>query len=323
MKYVHSVLILSCLVAVPLAAQGADPERPERLVFAWPDGAEAEVTYSVNGWRRNGGNTTSVRRTMKYRMIVRAHGALDEGELEVERVWPGRSDKGTSETSKDSLFGKLRKPWTSGVQTLIDDLPELVPRLRVTADGRLASIGGMDEIEQRRDRALDEAQADAATRRQVNALVSEESLYLMSVQSWAALVTIWHGRHLGDDFPFGDRSGADVPSEPLRVEVPGNGRFDGWVPCTDDETAQRCVKLHWSAAPQGEDAEEAVEALEGQSLDDLELTREITVVVEPTTLLPHSTVDVLKAKRTVRRGSETMESSEEMTRTRRFSWTVP
>lgn len=318
LKVLPSVLIVASLAAVSLQAQVAGPARPERLAFAWPDGAEAEVTYSVEGWRRHGGTTTTVTRTLTYRMLVRATGTQGKREFEVERIWPKLPDK-----PKSSLFGTSGFHRSSAVQTLVDDLPELVPRLRVSGDGRLLSIGGMDDIAKRRDRALEESGADPVTRRQVNALSSEEALYLLSVQTWAGLVTVWNGRRLDDDFPFGDRSGADVPSEPLRVEIPGRGRFDGWVACNDDDADRRCVQLHWSAAPRGKDAEEALEALERRPLDDLDLEREITVVVDPATLLPYSTVDHLKAKRTLKRGSETLESAEEMTRSRRFSWTLP
>lgn len=299
--------------AGPLAAQPAT-----QLTFAWTDGATAEVTYSVDGWRKNGGTTTTIRRMSKYDLRVRVADDLGDGAVyEIRRIWPALQ---TRVHSPSSLFGKPIGH-KNALQNLIDDVPEFVPLLRVNEEGQLVSIGGTEEIDARLELALEESEANAATRRQAEALLSEESLHVMSHQTWASLVTLWNGRNL-EDFPIGDRSSADVPSEPLRVEVPGKGTLEGWTPCHEEDAEELCVRLKWSASPQGDDAEEALEALERRAIDGLRLTREITVVVDPVTLLPYSTVDVLKANRTIQGRSE-LSSSEEVTRTRAFSWTLP
>ena len=93
--------------------------------------------------------------------------------------------------------------------------------------------------------------------------------------------------------------------------------------CTDDaggDGTGRCVRLRWLASPQGADAERAVEALEERPVGDFRLTREITVVVDPATLLPYSTYDHLEASRVL---PGNIEAAEEITRTRRFVWTLP
>ena len=319
------ILVLLVLVASLVSAHSGAAERPDRLVFAWPDGATAEVTYAIEGWRRQGGTSTTVRRSMKYQMRV----AWKKGgrRVIVERIWPNvpsRHERAARE--RTSLFGSKLGPSNSALQNLVDDLPEYVPLLHVSRDGRLVSVSGEGQIDARLKQALAESEANHATRRQLNALVNDQALYDQSVQAWGVLVTAWAGRHLEDDFAFEDRSGADVPGKPMRVEVPGHGRFEGWVPCTDAGAASgdaRCVKLRWSASPQGDDAKAAVEALEERAIDDLELTREITVVTDPRTLLPYSTVDHLVAKRTLRRGTETLEAAEEMTRRRTFVWSLP
>ena len=312
------------LLALGAPVSSADP-RPETLNFAWPDGARADVTYTVDGWRKNGSSTTTLHRMQTYELQVREIATRGGAKLEIERVWPELTAPIEPGKSR-SLFGREMKMGggLGALQTLVDDLPEYVPILRVNAEGQLVSVGGLDEIEARPDKAFAESEAGPVERRQMASLTSEDALHTMSHQAWAGLVTIWNGLHLEDDFPIEDRSGADVPGQPMRVEVPGRGTFEGWVPCTDAETTtggeERCVRLRWSASPQGADVEEAMEALEVRPVGDLRLTREITVVVDPATLLPYSTVDHLEASRVL---PGNVEASEEITRTRRFDWTLP
>lgn len=310
-------LLALAMLASASAAWSADP-RPEVLTFAWPAGASADVTYSVEGWRKNGDSTTTLQRMQSYELQVREAATRGGAKFEIERVW---SDLGTTSKPSSSLFDRRMRTGLSALQNLVDDLPEYVPILRVNAGGQLVSVGGMDEIEARLEKALAQSKAGPVERRQMASLTGEDALHAMSHQAWAALVTLWNGRRI-DDFPIEDRSAADVPGESMRVEVPGRGTFEGWVSCGDGDSddEERCVSLRWSASPQGADAEEAVEALEERSVGDLRLTREITIVADPSTLLPYSTVDHLEASRVL---PGNVEASEEMTRTRRFVWALP
>ena len=294
-----------------------DDPRPETLTFAWPVGACAEVSYSVSGWRKNGESTATFQRMQSYELQVREVATRGGAKYEIKRVWSDLAAPGKSSTS---LFDRRMRKGLGALQNLVDDLPEYVPILRVNADGQLVSVGGLDEIEARLEKALAQSEAGPVERRQLASLTGEDALHAVSHQTWAALVTIWNGLHLEDDFPIEDRSGADVPGKRMRVEVPGRGTFEGWVPCRSDETEERCVRLRWSASPQGADAEKAVEALEKRSVGDFRLTREITVVVDPATLLPYSTVDHLEASRVL---TGNVEAAEEITRTRRFVWSLP
>ncbi|MEM7050915.1 MAG: hypothetical protein AAF604_14700 [Acidobacteriota bacterium] len=318
-------ILLCGLLVVVLSPQPGLAEQPTHLTFAWPAGATAEVSYSVEGWRQSGTSRTTLQRQMKYRLRVSARNG--EPGMVVERLWPTvPAPRRPTSGQQKSFFGSLPRPTNSAVQALVDDLPELVERLEIAADGRLLSVDGGKDLETRIANALADSEADAGTRLQIESLTTDESLFQLSKQAWAALVTAWLDRDLAQGFPFSDRSDAETPSVSKTVEVPASGRFAGWVPCDEDERASgesSCVELHWSAAPQGEDAKEAVEALERRSLQGLELTREVTVVADPATLLPYSTIDHLEAKRTLQQGSETIESSESMTRRRRFIWTHP
>lgn len=309
------------LVSLACASSTPRPETPQPetrdpavLTFAWPDGARATVRYSVEGWRQEGSTKSSVQRTLHYDMDVRHEGS--GGQVVITRHWdrvPGLANR----------LGGFRFRSEGALQQLVDDAPEIVPTLRVSAEGELLSVGGGEALRERLEEVLDEGDTNPVTAVRVRPLFENAGLFLLSSQSWRGMVSVWAGRHPERDFPIVDTSGAHVPGAPRRVRVPGRGEMLGRVPCLETETELRCVQLRWSASPRGADAEAAIEHLEARGTDDLALTRTVTLVADPATLLPYSTRDHLTARRVIDRGGEEIEASEEMTRTRRFEWTLP
>ena len=183
-----SVILLHAFLVVAASPAWCDDARPGTLTFAWPEGARADVTYSVEGWRKNGASTTTLQRMQMYELEVRGAATRGGANLEIERIWPELTAPSKPATN---LFGKKIGGGVGALQNLVDDLPEYVPILRVNGDGQLVSVGGLDEIEARLEKALTESEAGPVERRQMASLTSEDALHAMSHQTWAALVTLW------------------------------------------------------------------------------------------------------------------------------------
>lgn len=287
------------------------PSGDVRLTFAWPDGAEAEVSYELRARRQRGTSSSTITRLTRYRLAVTRSG---ERTL-IERHWP------ESKPSEPNPAPAWIAATEGELQALIDDLPEKVPRWIATADGRLDEIGGAQEVLAAAVHAAQSAkQLSPATRLAALTLFTPEAQLDVSRQSFSALVGIWAGRRLVSDLPYRTRTEGPVPGHAGSVDLEGKGSFLGWVPCTPDAEEARCVQLRWQADPMDDDVKDALAQLGQRDVAAISMTREVTLVTEPATLLPHRTEDVLKASGTAHGPSGPVETDEEIVRTRSFRW---
>ncbi len=258
-------LLLACQVAslgCAHAPASAPPSpSPVALRFAWPDGFTAEVLarQEQESW-----GSDPVRSVSRRTLLTARQGQ----DLVVRsRTVPGEE-------------GRRRR----AAERLTDGLGEVVRRdgTFVRADG---VEGALDLV-----RHGGEVPADVARRGLERSLATD----------WEILVGAWAGRSFVPGQPQHKPFAGSVPlmaTAETRFDVALT--FEGWTPCSTEETEPRCVELRYHArtAPSDRAATlarigQVIAATPGRPVvrefeDDLD----VTVVTEPATLVPHRIVD--------------------------------
>lgn len=272
---------LACAHAPPQSREGRPPEAVS-LRFAWPErfAAEIRVRHEGETW---GGDP--VRRVATRLMTTSPR----PGGLLVE----------TQAAARES-----GAPMPTADAPTAPPVGELVSR-----DGHFVGVQGLGPVLkfiQRSERVSPE--------------VARHALSRSIADDWAVLVGTWAGKTLVQGEPRRAEVAGSVPLLPAADSVlDAELGYEGRTPCTPEETALRCVALHYRGhtAP-GDRAATLLRvrrALVGSSGDaellDYHAHFEATLVTEPETLVPHRLVDREALRVRVRLGNGTVREIEQ------------
>ena len=296
-------------LALALVAGGAGAQEVP-LRFAWPVGTEARVTLVHTRHEEDGvGGSRDGYLEGEYRLRVRGH---------PRGVLLDFSDYQTT------AFDMKPEP------DPLDPTPELIRRLGVFTPDYVVSSGG-DLLE------VTELEAAAATIREVlqplydtlatipdseavvammESLTSGEQLRVQTEDAWLMQTGLWSGLTLVPGRPLEVQGDAPTPVAPERP-IPFVHRLTlaGAVPCHEGEAALRCVRLEMRSEADPRGLERTIrEVLRrmgvpesvGIPIENLRHQRQVTVVADPATLLPHSVEVSSDLEGDMKNGSITM-----------------
>lgn len=286
--------MLLVLVPLALAAPGSHANDPEagnmdphledvRLEFGWKPGMSCKVTWRAS--RTGLGEGRDELRAGTSTLTVEAH---EEGLL--VRHTPG-----------DTALAADRDPFAG----LLDEVAQGVPALVVGPDGayrkvhdiagwRVSVRGAVAPLAQRLEGEA-RARYDALTER----LTTGPTLATQVRRYWDKDVGLWVGQKL----PAGSSAMAvvDAPSAlmpDVSLSWMSSLRLVKWVRCEEDDPTESCVLLEETSKARESDLRNAVtaytQAFAGFGVDvgtpqvkAATLTRKVSFVAEPETLVPH------------------------------------
>ncbi|XXF79284.1 hypothetical protein P2318_05890 [Myxococcaceae bacterium GXIMD 01537] len=265
------------------APAGPVPEGPVSLRFAWPEGLAAQVTYSSSRLRTGEDAESGESR---YRMGV-------EGAGEALKVVAG---------DLELPEGQRPKPEEAAAVS--------IPTTVVSRGGAFLRVEGGDAMLARVDKLLEEQGQGGEQKERVLELL-RTALVEGARETWYTQVAGWNGVTLEPGKPL-TRQARLSPSSLANVEVPVTETltYEGAVPCADEETEKRCVRLRLQAAvvesalPGVKAAFLArMKALAGDQnpepvLEELRVELLTELVTEPGSLIPHR-VHTLRRTRVV------------------------
>jgi hypothetical protein len=254
-------LALACVHSAA-GAHGAT-DSSVHLSFAWPRGFETQI-LNVHDSRASGSDPTGL--VARLRLVAEKRG---------EEVWIFTRDV--------AIRGS--EPDLEATAKVDEALVQVV-----SSDGTFVRTEGLDA-------AL--AVLDSRPGRSGDRESQRRALARSTAFDWELLVGAWAGRTLAPGETRRKQVWAYVP-DLIRIEALLDVEYglEARVPCTEEETARRCVQLSYRARVAPEDRAAVVERMRrelGQARDepmpeDVHADLEVLVVSEPDTLVPHRMV---------------------------------
>ncbi len=289
--------MLPALVAAALAlgspgisrAQEQPDTAPEvvSIRFDWPVGLTANVTASQQRQREAAGKLSDFKMEAAYRLDVAVH---EDGLLIAS------SDYRISDFSSEPSLAPL-----GDLQT---QLSEVSPNYVVNRAGELLELQGLDELV-RRSRALlspmldslESLSAEAASL--IESMLSERYFMRRVAEDWNAIVGLWVGAEFEVGAIYALEESEPSPVLP-NVLIPFYYEFalSGYAPCHESAPPRSCVVLEMVSYPDPDEVKrllsDVMQQIAGPQLagqivfEELEVENTVTLVTEPSTLIPHS-----------------------------------
>ncbi|HEU0012915.1 MAG TPA: hypothetical protein VFQ45_04490 [Longimicrobium sp.] len=305
------------LAAAPVRAQDtiAAPADTVRLRFGWQPGMTMRMEAEKLRTRESANGPTTVRMASTAWTSVAPH----------PRGLLVRTDSMRWDELPDAL-GPVGEMLRSLGSSAAD------PATIVTADGEFVGLNDPAALRAEVERALEPMLAEfeaevPGIRQMMQGMMSEEALATAAADEWGAMVAFWADAdlELGTVYALDDT----IQAPGLGVPIPMTLEFGAMerVPCTEEETQARCVRLELNSIPDQEALLQAVaqlmgalgpeiqaemEALKGQ----LSVETLTTLVTDPATLRPYS-LEIVKQSTAEVEGEERVVQSD-IERTRFF-----
>jgi hypothetical protein len=225
-----AVLMLSAAAVVQ-----ADSDEPQSLVFAWPAGLDATVTYEATS--STGQSSGSQPRTLgRYRMISKA---LSDG-LEIS----------FSEHALDLGEGFVVLDEATDSRLKLYAAASREPGLVVDGQGKLLRFEGMEEIKRATRQPVEQMlaalpeTARQLARQMYDPTVQDRQIEARARQRWDRLVGLWSGVAPGSAWraaPDGELALQSLPH--LQIPVKRRIRRVGTEPCGDHVPGLSCALL--------------------------------------------------------------------------------
>jgi hypothetical protein len=292
MSLLRSLALSVAIAPLLLPAAAASAQETGEVVslrFAWPAGIAAEVEQE---WIRHSGPPAA---TVHVRSRSRMETVADPRGIVVRQETVGEPE--VVEPAADAGEGRL-------VAALAARLAAVRPSFVVSTEGEFVELVEVERLQTSVEALLQSAMervegATADVIALLRTLVSVEALSAGAEQEWGMLVAAWIGAELEVGAFYEAEAEEPHPLVPS-VTIPAAVEFAvaGRVPCTDAETAPRCVQLAMESETDPAALREAVIAVLRQASPDeaeafarglqgMSMTESLTVVAEPGTLLPH------------------------------------
>jgi hypothetical protein len=284
-----ALVVLLAPPGAPAAAQTAPPDSlpadTVRLRFAFPIGLEANVAYTKLILREEGGPASRIEIEGEYAMHVHPH----PSGLLIEHVDP----VATRFSSAPAL--PTRDPRRAIYSTVGAPMADWV----VSGDGQLLGLAGMDALAGSLTQTLAPLGLDeAALQGALGELMAEPLLMASARDLWSAMVDSWAGTDMVVGESLTSESEETNPMVPS-VVLPYRHEYTlvGMEPCPAPSGS--CAHLRVIAFPDPRELTRVMsDALQEMGLTTMSFDRLVqlttmTVLVEPSTLLPHA-VEVSK-----------------------------
>jgi hypothetical protein len=280
------------VLALTQPALGQTKPDSASLRFAWPVGMTAHVdqewTRMQLGPRRN--DSVTVR--SRYRMTVSAHpkGRLIQSDsFAITSLPPTPTNRRAGDLDPQQFLARL-----GSVQ----------PSYIVSADGEFVGIEGVERTKQVLDSLFapmlrEMADAPPQLKTLMQSVSSPQTLTAAAAQEWNALAGTW----VGADWVVGEtyETSSEEPSPMMpALKIPMRHEFSAAerVPCTDGESARRCVRLEMISEPDSAALRKVVtdfmatlapkDANVAAAFQSMRVANELTVVADPRDLRPYS-----------------------------------
>lgn len=329
-----SVFLLGFLLAAAGPAEiqpGSEPE-PEteleaeaevvNLIFAWPPGLEASVTTTQTRDRTVGDTPTKSSMTLRYSFQTASEGEtlrLDFADASLE-------------ISSDS------EPAMKSLQTeMTARIAELMPSYSVTKAGEFVGIHDLAAFQRNLRETLASAfeefdpEAVQQAMQVVDAMTTEAVLASKAAEEWNVIVGAWAGGELevGAEYVFSSKEPvAMFPGEEILMNYTFSA--NGFAPCRRGGEELRCVELEMRSTADPEDTGRMIEGFlskfAGEALQatpvftSLEVENVISVLTEPATLVPHSSLTTKTIRGTLSIGGEEDHIEQVETREDRYAY---
>jgi hypothetical protein len=200
----------------------------------------------------------------------------------------------------------------------------------INSDGKFtADAETLESVKALQDAIVDSRPSllDAAVARQnLDALLSTEIVTTVSRSYWTSMLQSLHGKNLD----VGSKYETEAPSE---LPIGGEAEFVseltviGRCSCTGDATRSNCVRVVVRSRPKESILETVREIVKsrmpaGTSIEQFDLTMELTHILDPSTLVPYSLQIVRKTDGSIRFPNGASVPSKELSREEwQFEWT--
>ena len=253
-------LALACAHSTGSApGTGVASSGPVELKFAWPEGFQTYVLIA-HETRRRGSEPTGV--IARQRLVAERKG---------NEIWVFTRD----------LAARGNQPDLESTVKINEALVQVV-----APDGKFRRAEGLDQALS----ALETTSSDDRER-------ARQAFIRSTALDWELMVGTWVGEKLAPDQVRRKQLKAYVPLV-LAVETLLDVEYglEERVPCTDEETARRCVALSYRASLAPEDRPATVERMRKTTSstkadepvpEDVRAELEMLLVTEPDTLIPH------------------------------------
>ena len=253
------------------------------LRFGWPAEMKAVVDATRFRERTTGGKADTTAFQFRYSMDVSPHA---EGRLI---------------RSGDFTFGQAGDAEDAEVIGVNEQLSALLPAIIVSPQGAFVRTDNVAALKAKMDSMIAPVRNDQYSpelRALLANLTSETTLNVVAEQNWNAGVGIWVGAEFEIGSVYESQAPASLPFFPDET-LPMVTQFEivGRVPCVENSGRTDCVELHLVSSPD----EDALKALlqkmmdmaadlpagDAPIFDEMKIQTEITLVAEPSTLIPH------------------------------------
>jgi len=262
------------------------------LRFAWPVGMTARVDQEWTRMQVGPQRNDSVTVRSRYRLTVSAHpkGRLIQSDSFAITSPPAAASNGRAGNVDPQQF--------------LARLGSVQPSYVVTTDGEFVGLEGVE----RTKRVLDSlfapmiremADAPPTLKALMQNVTSPQTLTATAAQEWNVLAGTW----VGADWEVGEayEASSEEPSPMLPgLKVPMRHEFSAAerVPCTEGESARRCVRLEMISEPDSAALRKAVTDFMAKlapkdanllaAFQSMRVANELTVVADPRDLRPYA-----------------------------------
>jgi hypothetical protein len=265
------------------AQTAANADSVVALRFGWPAGMKAVVNATRFRARASAGKADTTAFEFRYSMEVSPHA---EGRL----IRSGGFTFGDADNAADAE-----------VVGVTEQLSALLPAIIVSPQGAFVRTDNIGALKAKMDSMIAPVRNDKHSpelRTLLANLTAESTLNAIAAQTWNAGVGIWVGAEFELGAVYESEEPAAIPFFPGET-LPMVTQFEivGRVPCIEESGRTDCVELHLVSSPD----EAALKALLKKMMDmavdmpagsppifdEIKIQTEITLIAEPSTLIPH------------------------------------
>ncbi|HEX2165620.1 MAG TPA: hypothetical protein VHG09_00160 [Longimicrobiales bacterium] len=308
-------LLWCVLLTAGASAQEVPQADTVHLRFAWTAGTDAQIE-TTRLHVQSSGTTDSTSGSAQYRMHVASH---PEGLIVSfdEFVFPPPDD--TTDVAQ--------------LNSLASQAAAMVPKVVVDTAGQFVRIEDVASVRARLDTLMTEMlepEEAAAARETLATIVTEDALAGIAAQEWNVIVGQWAGQDLvvGTEYAFEEQ--ASLPMMPgAVVTMISTLSIARRTSCGESDRGDDCVEIRLVSRPDPEEVAQLLTEFTEQLLatpglgiafESFEMTNEVVLVTEPSTLRPHHVRTSKSTKGVVSAEGERGEVSRSEVRTFRYTY---
>ena len=286
---------LGSAVAIVILAQPAVAQaKPDSVAlrFAWPVGMAANVEGEWTRMQSTPARNDSFTVRSRWRMMVSPHAKgrlIQYDQFTITSLPPATPNRSPAGLDPHQLLARLGS---------------IQPSYVVSAEGEFVSVEGVEAMKRALDSLLAPimsqiAGAPPAIKAMLENATSMQVLTAAAAQDWNAVAGTWVGADWEVGAVYETSTEEPVPMFPgLKIPMQYQFRAAERVPCTERETARRCVRLEMHSEPDSVAMRKFINDLMTKVVPNqanalamfksMRVANELTVIADPRDLRPYS-----------------------------------